>query len=62
MRHQERNHYDEDERCRPRWYPHVPDLEVRVDAVLLYCLVGEEQKNPDTRADCSAVGVEDEDF
>jgi hypothetical protein len=62
MWHQERNHHDKNERCRPGRYPHVPDLEVRVDAVLFDCLVGEEEEDPDAGADGGAVGVEDEDF
>ena len=62
MRHQKRYHDNEDKRRRPRRYPQVADLEVRVDAVLFYGLVGEEQEDPDAGADGRAVGVEDEDF
>jgi hypothetical protein len=62
MRHQKRNHHDEYERSRPGRYPYVPDLEVRVGAVLLDCLVGEEEEDPDAGADGGAVRVEDEHF
>lgn len=50
---------DEDERRGPGGDAVVADGEVRVDAVLLYRFVGEQQEDPDAGADGRAVQPED---